>query len=342
MNTKNIVLLIGALIALSCSNTEPEFDDYEFQGAYFPYQTPARTLILGDYDLAFNDNDNDYRFEITALMTGVYSNDKERKIYFEVDNSLLNNVTNVKALPAEYYTFETVSPVSIPSGSTKGRIQVQLRDAFFKDTLSFGKVNTTNYVIPLVMTKADNLDTLSVGRSVVSNPDRVNPLDWDVLPKDYTLFGIKFMNRFHGNYLRRGNDMITDPTSTVGRVYNAGFVERDELTLLETAGMDKVKYQNLIGRGENSSPGNVVMELSFNEDNTCTISSYKNDPYGVTGTGQFVEDGDSFGGNKKDVIYLNYTYKDAVNAETHTVKDTLVIRDRTAIFEEFTVELKDL
>jgi len=327
MNTKNIVLLIGALIALSCSNTEPEFDDYDFQGAYFPYQTPARTLILGDYDLAFNDNDNDYRFEITALMTGVYTNDKERKIYFEVDNTLLNNVANVKALPAEYYTFETVSPVSIPSGSTKGRIQVQLRDAFFKDTLSFGKVNTTNYVIPLVMTKADNLDTLSVGRSFMSNPDRVNPLDWDVLPKDYTLFGIKFMNRFHGNYLRRGNDMITDPTSTVGRVYNAGFVERDELTLLETAGMDKVKYQNLIGRGENSSP---------------TISSYKNDPYGVTGTGQFVEDGDSFGGNKKDVIYLNYTYKDAVNAETHTVKDTLVIRDRTAIFEEFTVELKDL
>ena len=176
----------------------------------------------------------------------------------------------------------------------------------------------------------------------MSNPDRVNPLDWDVLPKDYTLFGIKYMNRFNGNYLRRGEDMITSPTSEVGRVYSADFVERDELTLIETAGMDKVKYQNLIGRGENSSPGNVVMELSFNDDNTCVISSYKDDPYGVTGTGQFVEDGDSFGGNPKDVIYLNYTYTDAINAETHTVKDTLVIRDRTAIFEEFTVELKDL
>ncbi|MBO0592970.1 DUF1735 domain-containing protein [Cellulophaga sp. E16_2] len=341
MNIKNIVLLVGALITLSCSNTEPEFDDFEFQGAYFPYQTPARTLILGDYDLAFNDSDNDFRFEITALMTGVYSNDIERKIYFEVDNSLLDNVANVKALPAEYYTFETVSPVSIPSGSTKARILVQLRDAFFQDTLSFGKVNTTNYVIPLLMTKVENLDTLSVGRSIVANPDRVNSADWDVLPKDYTLFGIKYMNRFHGNYLRRGEDMITAPTDFIGREYRADYVERDELSLLETAGKDKVKYQNLIGRGENSSPGNVIMELSFNEDNTCTISSYKDDPYGVTGTGQFVKDGDSFGGKSKDVIYLNYTYADAVNGETHVVKDTLVIRDRTAIFEEFTVELKD-
>ncbi|MDO7173734.1 DUF5627 domain-containing protein [Mariniflexile sp. AS56] len=341
MNTKNIVLLICALITLSCSNTEPEFDDYVFQGAYFPYQTPARTLILGDYELAFNDNDNDHRFEITALMTGVYTNDQERKIYFKVDNSLLNNVANVKALPADYYTFETVSPVSIPVGSTKARILVQLRDAFFQDTLSFGKVNTTNYVIPLVMYKADNLDTLAVGRSFMTNPDRVNPADWDVLPKDYTLFGIKFMNRFHGNYLRRGKDMITSPTSVLGREYNADFVERDELTLLETAGMDKVKYQNLIGRGQNSSPGNVIMELFFKNDNTCTISSFKGDTYNVTGTGQFVEDGDSFGGKPKDVIYLNYTYTDAINAETHTVKDTLVIRDRTAIFEEFEVKLKD-
>ena len=340
MNTKNIVLLISALIAVSCSNADPEFEDFETTTAYFPYQTPARTLILGKYDQGFNETDNDHNFEITALMTGVRSNGEDRNIYFEVDNSLLNNVANVQALPAAYYTLEKISPVVIASGDTKARIKVQLHDAFFNDPLSFGAVNTTNYVIPLRIIKADNIDKVLSGSSLLPNPDRLNPGQWDVLPKDYTLFGIKFMNKFHGNYLRRGLDMITAPTSTVGRKYHGEFVEQDEVLLLQTSGLNKVSLTNLIGRGTQSSPGNVAMELSFNADGTCAISSFKNDTHGITGTGKYVENGDAWGGKSRDVIYLNYTYSDATFAETHVVKDTLVIRDRTAIFEQFTVNLK--
>ena len=340
MNTRNIILLISALIAMSCSNSEPEFDDYDFTATYFPYQTPARTLILGKYDQGLNETDNDHNFEITALMTGIRENGKERGIYFEIDNSLLDNVTNVKALPAEYYTMERISPVLISSGDTKARIKVQLHDAFFQDTLSFGPVNTTNYVIPLRMTKADNIDSLLTGVSIVNNPDRLNPADWDILPKDYTLFGIKFMNKFHGKYLRRGEDLITAPANSVGRTYHGEYVENDEVILVETSGFNKVKLENLIGRGDASSPGNVVMELTFNDDGTCAVTSFKGDEYGITGSGKYVEDGDEWGGKTRDVIYLDYSYADAANAETHVVKDTLVIRDRTAIFEEFVVELK--
>ncbi|WP_162497590.1 DUF5627 domain-containing protein [Aureibaculum marinum] len=340
MKTRNIILLISAVIAMSCSNSEPEFDDYDVIAAYFPYQTPARTLILGKYDQGFNDNDNAHNFEITALMTGVRENGKERSIYFEVDNSLLNNVKNVKALPAEYYTMERISPVIIPSGDTKARIKVQLHDAFFQDTLSFGAVNTTNYVIPLRMTKAENIDSLLTGVSIVDNPDRVNPEDWEVLPKDYTLFGIKYMNKYHGNYLRRGEDLITEPSNRIGRVYHEEYVEDDEVVFVETTGFNKVKLENLIGRGEQTSPGNVVLELTFNDDGTCTISSFKGDQYNITGSGKFVEEGDEWGGKPRDVIYLNYTYEDIDNTETHVVNDTLVVRDRTAVFEEFEVEFK--
>ncbi|XMO86783.1 DUF5627 domain-containing protein [Algibacter sp. AS12] len=340
MNTRNIVLLISALIAISCSNSEPEFDDFDVIATYFPYQTPARTLILGKYDQGFNDTDNDYNFEITALMTGIRSNDTQRSIYFEVDNSLLDNVDNVKALPPAYYTMERISPVVIPSGDTKARIKVQLRDEFFDDPLSFGAVNTTNYVIPLTITRADNIDSILSGSSVLPNPDRVNPADWDVLPKDYTLFGIKFMNKFHGNYLRRGVDMITAPTSSIGRTYHGSNVVDDEVMLVETTGLNKVKLENLIGRGEESSPGNIEMELTFNDDGSCTISSYDGDPNGITGSGKYVEEGDEWGGKSRDVIYLDYTYVDPDFNETHAVKDTLVIRDRAAVFEEFVVELK--
>lgn len=340
MNTRNIVLLISALIAMSCSNSEPEFDDFDVIATYFPYQTPARTLILGKYDQGFNDNDNDHNFEITALMTGIRSNGTERQIYFEVDNSLLDNVKDLKALPAEYYTMEEISPVIIASGDTKARIKVQLHEAFFNDPLSFGEVNTTNYVIPLRITKATNIDSILSGISNVANPDKVNPDHWDVLPKDYTLFGIKYMNKFHGKYLRRGVDMITAPTNTVGRTYHAPYVEQDEVIFVETTGLNKVKLQNLIGRGDSSSPGNVTMELTFSDDGTCSISSFTGDTNGITGSGKYVENGDAWGGKSRDVIYLDYTYSDAANAETHVVKDTLVIRDRMAVFEEFQVEFK--
>ncbi|CAM4363822.1 DUF5627 domain-containing protein [Zobellia roscoffensis] len=341
MNTRYFIAILTGLFMASCSNTEPEFDDFETQSVYFPYQTPARTLVLGNYDQGINEGDNAHRFEITALMTGVYSNDEERKIHFEVDNSLLANVANVQALPADYYTFETISPVSISSGDTKARIQVQLYDGFFNDTLSFGEVNTTNYIIPLRITQADNIDSVHSGRSFEGIPDldRVNAAHWDILPKDYTLFGIKYMNRFHGNYLRRGTDMITTGSPILGREYNAEFTVDDEIAFVETSGFNKVHVQNIIGRGENSSPGNVDMELTFTDD-TCIISSFKDDPYGISGTGQFVEGGDTWGDKPRDVIYLDYTYTDADNSETHAVKDTLVIRDRTAVFEEFEIELK--
>ena len=341
MNTRYFIGILSILFLVSCSNTEPEFDDFDTQTVYFPYQTPARTLILGNYDQGINVEDNAHRFEITALMTGVYSNDEERKIHFEVDNSLLANVANVKPLPASYYTFENISPVTISAGDTKARIQVQLYDDFFNDTLSFGATNTTNYVIPLRLTQAENIDSIHSGVSFegITDLDRVNAGHWDILPKDYTLFGIKYMNRFHGNYLRRGTDMITTGTPTLGREYNAEFTVDDEITFVATSGFNKVHLENIIGRGENSSPGNVAMELTFTEDN-CTISSYKDDPYNVSGTGTFVEGGDTWGGKPRDVIYLDYTYTDADNSETHAVKDTLVIRDRTAVFEEFEIELK--
>lgn len=340
MNTRNIVLLISTFIAMSCSNSDPEFDDFDTTATYFPYQNPARTLILGKYDQGLNDNDNAHNFEITAIMTGVRSNEQKRSVYFEVDNSLLANVKNVQALPPQYYTMEKISPVIIPVGDTKARIKVQLHDAFFNDPLSFGLENTTNYVIPLKMTRADNIDSLLTGIPLVANPDRVKAEDWDVLPKDYTLFGIKFMNKFHGKYLRRGVDNITAPNTIVGRKYHEEYVVEDEVVFIETTGFNKVKLKNLIGRGEESSPGNVEMELTFNDDGDCTITSFEGDTYGITGSGKYVEDGDAWGGKSRDVIYLDYTYSDAAFSETHVVKDTIVIRDRGAVFEEFTVEFK--
>ena len=377
-----IVALIFSVIA--CENQDNDFDDFGSTSVYFPFQTPVRTLIQGKYDLGFNENDNNGRFEIGVVMSGVYNNDKDRRVHFELAPELIDaaalgvDTVNVKILPPSYYTIEQESPVTIPSGSINGRIPVQLSDAFFDDPLSFAEFEEVHYVIPLRITDYEELDSLLTGVPLVDNPIKIRNEDWDPLPKDYTLFGIKFMNKYEGIYLRRGEDRIVgesineviravggvstgevlesnNVTIDTATVYRADFVVRDELTKLETTGKNSALYTNNVRRAGLPSDDNISVILTFDDNNNITITDVEGDNFIVTGSGQFVEDGDEWGGEPRDVIYLQYQYSDVNTAEqvvafgsriersvldlTHTVNDTLVIRDRDVKFEEFVVDL---
>jgi hypothetical protein len=99
--------------------------------------------------------------------------------------------------------------------------------------------------------------------------------------------------------------------------------------------------------------------LTFNDNDEITVSNADPDSnITVTGTGSFVVDGDEWGGEPRDVIYLDFQYVEQdvevtqdfffgslVSTTTstfelnHQVNDTLVIRDRDVKFEEFVVDL---
>ncbi len=381
------ILLMAALVMsfVACENQENDFDDFGSTSVYFPYQTPARTLILGEYGLGFNDNDNNKRFEIGVIMSGVYENKMDRKVHFELAPELIDTIAlavdsiNVKVLPASYYTIEQESPVTIPVGDTKGRIPVQLNDAFFEDPLAFAGDNEVHYVLPLKITDYEGLDSLLTGVPLedVLAPRKVVGDDWITAPKDYTLFGIKFMNKYQGKYLRRGEDKAvgtseqvkttiatgvteTESTDIDGTtVYSAEYVVRDEITSVLTSGSNKAISTNLIRRPGIASNKTISLELTFDDNEEITITNADAESnINVTGTGKFVKDGDEWGGEKRDVIYLEYEYREqeveiseekffgtVISRTTltldllHTVKDTLVIRDRDVKFEEFTVTL---
>jgi hypothetical protein len=394
MKIKFLIILAIACSFIACENQEKEFDDFGSTSVYFPFQTPIRTLIQGKYDLGFNDNDNKGIFEIGVVMSGVYNNDKERKVSFEfapdlidldeirtTNSTIIADSINVKLLPSSYYTIEQESPVTIPKGEISGRIPIQLQDAFFDDPLSFAGEGEVHYVLPLRITDFDeNLDSLLVG---VANPDIPNPVKiidehWNPTPKDYTLFGIKFINKYSGTYLRRGEDKAvgtsevvkvttatgateTETTNVDGStVYRNEFVVRDEVTSVTTAGRNKAISTNLVRRPGIPSNLNVSLLLTFNNNEEITITNADEDSdIVITGSGKYVEDADEWGRKTRDVIYLEYEYRDqqvdveqeivfgSVRSETtttvdllHTVKDTLVIRDRAVVFEEFTVNLE--
>jgi hypothetical protein len=115
-------------------------------------------------------------------------------------------------------------------------------------------------------------------------------------------------------------------------VYRKTYVEQDEIVNVTTVARHVARYSNNV-RLSAGSPGKFSMDMTFTGGN-CTIAKTAGSAYEVTGTGKFVEDGDSWGGQQRNVLHLDYQVNDGTYI--HNVKDTLVFRNRTVVFEQFT------
>jgi len=325
-----IALLSGLF---SCQNEKWEFPDYDYSTVYFPYQTPVRTLVLGDY-LFDNENDNNLKFLISAHLGGMYENLNDHSVEFIIDPDLVNNLKTdvgdtLKILPSSYYSISS-NQIIIPKGQFYAGCEVQLTDAFLNDTMSY----RTHYVLPLRITET-SLDSILSGQGNVADPDYRIAGNWSIAPRNYTIFGIKFINPYHGKYLYRGQSIIKDAGNIAFDtiIYRQRYIERDEIISLKTSGRNKVTIKSVV-RASAGSPGALWMDLDFNESTgVCTVTNNPASLFTISGTGTFVKNGDMWGNKERDAIYLNYQI--LVGTDTHTVNDTLVIRDRDVRFESF-------
>ncbi|MDN3594426.1 DUF5627 domain-containing protein [Zunongwangia endophytica] len=337
---KNKIYVVAVIIfsmLTSCENNSWEFDDYEFQTVYFAYQYPVRTITLGE-DIFDTSLDNEGKAKIMATTGGTYDNDQDVFIDIVVNNSLTDglifddNNMPIQAMPESYYTLES-NEIIIPKGELTGGVEFQLTDAFFEDTLAIGR----NYVIPVQMTNVVSADSILSGIPLATNPRRPLPQDWDVLPKDFILYAVKYVNPWHGNYLRRGVDIIEGTAGnenldeTVNR--REEYVVDDEVVSLETNALDQVLL-DLVFRNSDGYEVNCTLILSFDDSGNCTVSAASDD-YTASGSGKFIKDGEenSWGGKDRDALYLDYEVNlDEVNVSTI---DTLVLRDRGVTMETF-------
>ena len=334
---KIFVFTFSLLVLWACSNQDWDFPDFDYTTTYFPWQYPVRTLILGDYEYD-NSNDQEGKFLISAAMGGVYENRNNIVVEFEIDPSLVENLnisgtsTQLKVLPSSYYTLSNNSQIIIPSGEFHGGVTVQLTDDFFNDSLAI----STNYVIPMVITSSTT-DSILSGRPLEEGADKRIAGDWAVSPKNFTIFGIKYINEYHGNYLLRGAAVTLDESQnqTDEVIYRQEFVERDIITPLLTTARHSISYSQPIRVSTGASPGNFNAILTFDDQGNCVVSSTEG--FDVTGTGKFVQQGDEWGGKKRNVIHLNYEVQ--VNSSTYLVSDTLVFRDNGVTVEEFEPEI---
>ncbi len=245
MKLRNIFRVLSAGVVLaglaSCHNQEKIFPDYEGGiSAYFAYQLPVRTIVLGESETFDTSLDNQHKCIIYGTIGGSYKG-KDVIVAIDVDNSLAENVyfpdgTPVKAMPENYYTLSTDKLDY--AGTHMGGVEVTLTDAFFADPDAI----KNTYVIPVVMTDIiKGADQIKAGTPLIEGetPIRTNAALWNEQPMDYTLYGIKYVNPWDGSWLRRGVDVVTGQDAGTVVRHNQ-YVENDEVVFLSTESLDAV------------------------------------------------------------------------------------------------------
>ncbi|PJJ83307.1 DUF5627 domain-containing protein [Mucilaginibacter auburnensis] len=343
INKLIIGLAASAGLLASCKNAPIVYPNFSYSTVYFASQYPLRTVELGEDLFVDNSLDNQHKVSIKATMGGVYDNKKDVLIDVRVDETLLNNLyfnnngPKIVAMPTQYYQLAS-NQIKIPAGSLLGGVEVKLTDAFFADPSAL----KANYVIPLVMTKVTGADSILKGSTSVPNPLRVKASDWVTAPKDYILYGVKYVNPWHGNYLRRGVDQITPAGGTTSTaVRRTPYVENNQVVNITTGSLTQANLPLSI----KNSAGTTVpftLVLTFADNGTCTVSGNNPASFDITGTGKFVSKGEknSIGGTDRSAIYLDYTVNFKNLNVTYATKDTLVVRDRGLKAEYFDVVIK--
>jgi hypothetical protein len=339
----------------SCKNDDISFGNYDYQTVYFANQNPVRTITLGD-DVYSTELDNEHKFQIYATLGGVESNSKNRTIKVVVDNDLVKNLyysdgTAVQAMPADYYTLAG-NTITIPSGKIMGAVDVQLNDAFFNDPKSVG----VNYVVPMrIVLASDSILSGKVNEGV-SNPVLTKSGDWSIAPKNYTLYAVKFKNKWHGAWLSHGVDNIDDNGTLKKVVRDAGNIERDEVRYISTTGYKTCSYPvstlvTVMGSDgkETTKTLSCNLILTFDANDKCKVTT-NTENCTASGSGTWTHQGakKAWGDKDRDLLVLNYQVKynydyspSVMHYKTYESADSLVMRDRESKHETFDYKYKE-
>jgi hypothetical protein len=333
-----LAVALGATLTGCVKNQDITHPDFDYQTAYFATQFPIRTIELGEDLFIDNSLDNQHKFLINATTGGVRENNKDIVLGFSVDPSICDGLyfpankggRKIMPLPSNYYQLAS-NQITIPKGKFLGGVEVQLTDAFFEDPLSLDN----NYALTLVLNDAKGADSILRGTPAVASPNRSIDAHWVVKPRDYAVYSLKYVNPWHGNYLRRGTDVITGSVNQT-LVRHKPHVENDEVNKLSTVSLSKLNFP-VVFKNASGTNVNCTLQLTFDASGNCTITSATT---GVTatGSGKFIKKGEknSWGNKDRDALYLNYSVDLTSQNMQISTNDTLVMRDRAVIMETFT------
>ncbi|MCM1355970.1 MAG: DUF5627 domain-containing protein [Staphylococcus sp.] len=356
---KVIFSLLGMALALSsCKNGSQEFPDYIYQTISFAQQTPVRTITLGEdgeYDTSL---DNAHIFQLCPVLGGVNTNKKTRWAQLEVDPTLIEGMafadgSEMKLLPPSYYTFLNDTKVPIEKGKVLGYLKVHLEDAFFADP---DAVNTC-YVLPVRITSAS--DSILEGKPKVDGaaPSYVQSSQWSTLPKNYTIYAIKYKNQWAGTWLSKSKVSGVNNGVAFSSESNAANWESADIKYLTSKSLSGSHYSISHSVACTSASGakvekNISCDLLVDIDANGNVTVSAATPgCSASGNGKYTYHGavKAWGNADRDMIELTYSYTipyvvneatGAMAEYTANVTETLVARDRQSKLETFSYTIR--
>ena len=325
---KNILytcgMLLAGLLLTACSNGnwEDNLRDTIDQGGnngktsvYFAMQDPVQPIILGNDDESDNTDHNNHQFKLMATWGGGYSNNKDCKIRYEIDPTLLEAGSGMEVLPSTHYTLEDPSVLTIPAGSIIGGTTVKLTDAFFNDA----KAATNHYVLPI------SLKESLTGDSIIED-------------KSYQLLCVKYINQYAGLYCKTGTTVVQDLRTVTHKnqdtpLDNVATVDIKTCQVTFTFPVKEWQWNAKLEEWEQvEATRNATFKLVFNGESTSTVQVLQDGV--VKGTGSFeargIQDFSDYN-RMADCLKIQFTTTtvtnagDAAHEKTWTIKGEYVM-----------------
>lgn len=329
---KIFAALLASAVLTGCY--EKYVKDYDYSGVYIAYQYDLRTFVVGE----------GMKFQIGSVLAGVLSNDRDRSVYYLLDDELVTgNLAHYNGLdklgqPSEPFTaFEVMSGASTSGNVSQSYVTEAIKSSGIREltplpreyfrvsqeekmTVSRGRHTGT------ITVKADSAaflaDAQASNKPYYAFGFRITSADADtiLLSKSFEVIAVRYENMLFGNYYHGGTTSVVDAAGTVlsSEVYPTK-IPSDEGThgvyTLTTVAPDALTT-NFKGTQEGS------LRLTLDGANVTVAT---------TDAAQPVEDlGSSFNRarllqNRK--IFLHYRYANGDNTYT-VVKDTLTFRNR--------------
>jgi hypothetical protein len=241
------IFLVTALLLTSCY--EDYIYDYEYTSTYFATQQPLRTIIA----------DGDMTFQVGVTLAGIRVDDGSHQVFFEVDTSLLNVISeasDLELLPESYYTLSNDSEFDIQPSSHLRVVNVTLnQEAFTADPAAL----ENTYALPLRITSA-TVDS-------VFNSDLETPT---IDSRDITIVVVKYISQYSGYYYTRGVQYEVDDNGDY--IDTVTFYESDlsqnDAIYFTTLGENTVETETV---GKNISSGGFIFTME--DDGSVSVAS---------------------------------------------------------------------
>ena len=203
--------------------------DYDYSGVYIAYQYDLRTFVVGE----------GMKFQIGSVLAGVLSNDRDRSVYYMLDDELVTgNLAPYNGLdelgqPSEPFTaFEVMSGASTSGNVSQSYVTEAVKSSGIRELTPlpreyFRVSQEEKMTVPrgrhtgTITVRADSAaflaDAQAGSKPYYAFGFRITSADADtiLLSKSFEVIAVRYENMLFGNYYHGGTTSVVDATGTV-------------------------------------------------------------------------------------------------------------------------------